>query len=119
MLEKVRRALRITTDALDEELLDLIEAAHADLGIAGVTEAARDDPLIIRAVIAAIALLVMGQTLVRNIRKGGGNGGGKRNNGGGGGTPSGNSGNSGNRRRNNHGGNPSAARAAARTARRP
>jgi hypothetical protein len=51
MLEKVRRALRITTDALDEELLDLIEAAHADLGIAGVTEAARDDPLIIRAVI--------------------------------------------------------------------
>lgn len=78
--------------------------------------------LIIRAVIAAIALLVMGQTLVRNIRKGGrrggggGNGGGKRNNGGGGGTPSGNSGN---RRRNNHGGNPSAARAAARAARRP
>ena len=120
---------------------------------AGSTRKKRDPSaekydLIIRAVIAGIALLVMGQTLARNIRKGGkggkggggnwprgggsgggnrwrnngfggGNGGGKRNNGGGGGGSSGNSGNSGNRRRNNYGGNPSAARAAARAARRP
>ena len=37
MLAKVKLALRITTDAFDSELLDLIEAAKADLGIAGVT----------------------------------------------------------------------------------
>ena len=36
MLEKVKLALRITTDAFDDELLDLIEAAKIDLGIAGV-----------------------------------------------------------------------------------
>jgi len=36
MLEKVKLALRITTTAFDDELLDLIEAAKIDLGIAGV-----------------------------------------------------------------------------------
>ena len=36
MLEKVKLALRITTNAYDQELLDLIEAAKIDLGIAGV-----------------------------------------------------------------------------------
>ena len=36
MLEKVKRALRITTTAFDSELTDLIEAAKLDLGIAGV-----------------------------------------------------------------------------------
>ena len=37
MLEKVKLALRITTDAFDSELNDLIAAAKTDLGIAGVT----------------------------------------------------------------------------------
>mgnify|MGYP000672228719 CR=1 FL=1 len=37
MLEKVKLALRITTDAFDSEIQDLIDAALADLGIAGVT----------------------------------------------------------------------------------
>lgn len=37
MLEKVKLALRITTNAFDSELSDLIEAAKIDLGIAGVT----------------------------------------------------------------------------------
>lgn len=37
MLEKVKLSLRITTDAYDSELTDLIEAAKIDLGIAGVT----------------------------------------------------------------------------------
>ena len=36
MLEKVKLALRITTDAFDSELNDLITAAQLDLGIAGV-----------------------------------------------------------------------------------
>ena len=36
MLEKVKLALRIVTNAFDSELNDLIEAAKVDLGIAGV-----------------------------------------------------------------------------------
>ena len=50
MLEKVKLALRIKTTAFDEEIQDLIAAALADLGIAGVI-APEDDPLITRAVI--------------------------------------------------------------------
>lgn len=50
MLEKVKLALRITNPAFDSELNDLIDAALADLGIAGVTPTPKDDPLIIRAV---------------------------------------------------------------------
>lgn len=36
MLEKVKLALRIVTNAYDSELTSLIEAAKLDLGIAGV-----------------------------------------------------------------------------------
>lgn len=36
MLELVKLALRITTDAFDDELNMLISAAQSDLGIAGV-----------------------------------------------------------------------------------
>ena len=50
MLDKVKLALRISTDVFDTELRDLIEAAIADLGIVGVG-ASREDPLISRAVI--------------------------------------------------------------------
>lgn len=50
MLEKVKLALRITTDAFDSELTDMIEAAYLDLGLAGVTPVMPEDPLIIRAV---------------------------------------------------------------------
>ena len=51
MLEKVKLALRITTDAFDSELTDLINAAYGDLGIAGVINTDSETPLIIRAVI--------------------------------------------------------------------
>ena len=51
MLERVKMALRITTDVFDPELEDLIEAAYLDLGIAGVATVAASDFLIIRAVI--------------------------------------------------------------------
>lgn len=36
MLDKVKLALRISTDTFDAELMDLIEAAKLDLGVAGV-----------------------------------------------------------------------------------
>ena len=51
MLELVKLALRITTDAFDTELNLLIAAAQTDLGIAGVTLPAELDPICQRAVI--------------------------------------------------------------------
>ena len=36
-LDKVKMALRISTNAFDTELTDLIKAAQVDLGIAGVS----------------------------------------------------------------------------------
>lgn len=51
MLEKVKRALRITTCAYDEELEDLIEAARQDLKIAGVIVPDILDPILQKAVI--------------------------------------------------------------------
>ena len=51
MFEKVKLALRITTAAFDSEIEDLISAALAELGIAGVITLEETDPLIIRAVI--------------------------------------------------------------------
>lgn len=50
MLNKVKLALRITSTAFDSEIEDLINAALADLGIAGVATLENTDPLIIRAV---------------------------------------------------------------------
>ena len=51
MLELVKLALRITTDAFDNELNMLIEAAQTDLGIAGVVLPESMDPICQRAVI--------------------------------------------------------------------
>ena len=51
MLELVKLALRITTDAFDSELNMLIEAAQTDLGIAGVIVPEEVDPICKRAVI--------------------------------------------------------------------
>lgn len=51
MLDKIKLALRITTDAFDGELNDLAAAALLDMGVAGVTNDSTADPLIIRAVI--------------------------------------------------------------------
>ena len=64
MLEKVKLALRITTNAFDTELTDLIEAAKIDLGIAGVvvpitTEVALD--LIIQRAIITYCKLNFGE----------------------------------------------------------
>ena len=51
MLEKVKVALRIKTDAYDDELNDLIEAAMLDLGVAGVVVPEELDALVTKAVI--------------------------------------------------------------------
>lgn len=51
MLDKVKLALRMTTDEFDDELNDLIQAAYMDLGVAGVTYVTESDSLIIRAVV--------------------------------------------------------------------
>lgn len=51
MLEKVKTALRITTNAYNSELTDLIEAAKLDLGIAGVEVPAPIDALVTKAII--------------------------------------------------------------------
>lgn len=51
MLEKVKVAMRITTNAFDDELADLIQACLLDLGIGGVVERDLDNFLIRRAVI--------------------------------------------------------------------
>lgn len=51
MLEKVKMALRISTDAFDDELNDLINAAQQDLGIAGVVLPDVLDAICTRAVI--------------------------------------------------------------------
>lgn len=47
---KVKLSMRIVSTAFDSELDDLIHAALADLGIAGVTNTTISDPLIVRAV---------------------------------------------------------------------
>jgi hypothetical protein len=57
MLDKVKLALRITTNAFDSELNDLIDAAKIDLGIAGndytypTTTSDPTDAIISRAII--------------------------------------------------------------------
>lgn len=51
MLEAVKLALRITTDAFDTELSDLIEAGMIDLTQAGIVNMDTSDPMIRRAVI--------------------------------------------------------------------
>ena len=51
MLELVKLALRIKTDAFDNELNMLIEAAQTDLGIAGVVLPENLDPICQRAVV--------------------------------------------------------------------
>lgn len=51
MLEKVKMALRISTDAYNDELNDLIQAAKVDMGIAGVLIPEEVDAIVTRAII--------------------------------------------------------------------
>lgn len=51
MLDRVKTALRITTDAYDDEINALIEAAKLDMGVAGVEIPCVINPLVERAII--------------------------------------------------------------------
>ena len=51
MLLKVKKALRISHDHLDDEILDTIYACKLDMSISGIVFIDESDPLIIRAVI--------------------------------------------------------------------
>ena len=55
-LADVKLALRITTNAYDNELTDLMAAAAADLGVAGVTQTSTADMLVRRASITYIKM---------------------------------------------------------------
>lgn len=51
MLQAVKLALRVVTDAYDDEIDALIESAVADIGITGTdTESLKSDPLVMQAV---------------------------------------------------------------------
>lgn len=50
-LSAVKLALRVSTDAFDSEITDLISAALSDMGLAGVENVDVSDPLVKRAVI--------------------------------------------------------------------
>lgn len=50
-MDSVKTALRITTDAYDTELEELIDAAQLDLGVAGVIVPPNLDALVTRAVV--------------------------------------------------------------------
>lgn len=51
LLDKTKTALRVTVDAYDSDLTDMIEAAKLDLGIAGVVLPATLDAICERAII--------------------------------------------------------------------
>lgn len=51
LIDDVKLALRVSTNAFDTEITDLINAAVYDMGIAGVTNNDTTDPLVKRAVI--------------------------------------------------------------------
>ena len=49
-LYKIKQALRVTHDKLDDDIQAEIDAARTDLAVAGIVHAAPDDPLIYNAV---------------------------------------------------------------------
>lgn len=51
LLDKTKMALRITSDAFNDELNDLIESAKLDMKIAGVVLPSELDALVTRAII--------------------------------------------------------------------
>lgn len=56
MIEEARKILRITTNAFDAEIQDLLDAAESDLVLAGVLSEkfTKDDPLIRRALLTYV-----------------------------------------------------------------
>ena len=60
MLQKVKIALRITTDAYDTRINDLIDAAKKDLQLAGVVLPAQLDAICEQAIITYCQLYFLG-----------------------------------------------------------
>lgn len=60
MLAKVKLALRLTTNAYDTDIQDLIDAAKLDMGIAGVELPTQLDALCERAIITYCKLHFLG-----------------------------------------------------------
>lgn len=56
MLDKAKKALRLTTDAYDEEITDLLAAAALDLRIAGVALPSELDALCQRAILTYVRM---------------------------------------------------------------
>ena len=50
MLEKLRKALRITHTQLDDEIEGLVEVAKADMKLSGIVKIAEEDPMIYQAI---------------------------------------------------------------------
>lgn len=62
LLDKVKKALRITTDAYDDEITVYMDAALADLEVAGVVTVDQTNPLIETAVIIYVKVHFGNQT---------------------------------------------------------
>ncbi len=56
LLQKVKLALRITTDAFNSEISDLISAAQLDLGVAGVVLPDVLDTLVGQAIVTYVKM---------------------------------------------------------------
>lgn len=54
LIDKAKVALRLTTDAYDEEITDLIEAAQADLDLVGVVQTETPDAITQRAILTYV-----------------------------------------------------------------
>lgn len=68
MLEAVKLAMAITTDAYDAEIQSLIDAALIDLNIAGVDSTLTGDPMILRAVITYCRMMFHSPADFDNLR---------------------------------------------------
>lgn len=68
MLAKVKLAMAITSNAYDEEIQDLIDAALLDLGVAGVNNALIHDKMIQRAVITYCRMMFHSPADFENLR---------------------------------------------------
>lgn len=68
MIEAVKLAMAITTDAYDEEIQSLIDAALLDLGVAGVDNTLTSDKMIQRAVITYCRMMFHSPADFENLR---------------------------------------------------
>ena len=68
MLEEVKLAMGITTDAYDTEISDLIDAALLDLGIAGIDNTLVSNKLVQRAVITYCRMMFHSPADFDNLR---------------------------------------------------